>query len=89
MGFREDIMPGMKINEFELNYEDHGQGEAIVFLHGFTGSGQDWRYQLNGLRGKYRGITLDFRGHGKSEAPEEEKDYSIYLNSEDVLGLLP
>ncbi|MEW6186569.1 MAG: alpha/beta hydrolase [Thermodesulfobacteriota bacterium] len=81
-------MPGMKINGFELYYEDHGQGEAIVFLHGFTGSGQDWRYQLKALPGKYRGITLDFRGHGKSEAPEKEKDFSIYLNSEDVLGLL-
>jgi pimeloyl-ACP methyl ester carboxylesterase len=81
-------MPGIKINGLKLFYEDQGQGEAIVFLHGFTGSGRDWTHQLNALQGKYRGITLDIRGHGNSEAPTEEKDYSIYLNCEDVLGLL-
>ncbi|MCG2750335.1 MAG: alpha/beta fold hydrolase [Desulfobacteraceae bacterium] len=81
-------MPSIKINQLNFNYESVGKGEAIVFLHGFTGSHADWRFQMAAVKGQYRGIALDFRGHGKTEAPTPEKDYSIYLNAQDVRGLL-
>lgn len=81
-------MPQVQINQFNLNYEAVGVGKAVLFLHGFTGSGQDWANQMKAVRNNFRGITLDFRGHGKSEAPAEEKDYAIYLNGEDVYQLL-
>ena len=81
-------MPLIKINQLNLYYESVGQGEAIVFLHGYTGSNRDWRHQMAAIQSRYRGIALDLRGHGKSEAPGREGDYSIYLNCEDVRGLL-
>jgi pimeloyl-ACP methyl ester carboxylesterase len=81
-------MPQVQINRINLYYEAIGKGEAVLFLHGFTGSGQDWINQMKAVQNNYRGIVLDFRGHGKSEAPAEEKDYSIYLNGEDVYQLL-
>jgi 2-succinyl-6-hydroxy-2,4-cyclohexadiene-1-carboxylate synthase len=81
-------MPRVLINQINLYYEAMGSGEAVLFLHGFTGSGQDWINQMKAVQNSYQGITLDFRGHGKSEAPAEEKDYSIYLNGEDVYQLL-
>ncbi len=81
-------MPLAQINQVNLYYETVGKGEAVLFLHGFTGSGQDWVNQMKAIQNTYQAIALEFRGHGKSEAPAEEKDYSIYLNSEDVYHLL-
>lgn len=81
-------MTRVKVNNVILNYEDIGTGEAIVFLHGFTGSNKDWTNQMNAVKTNCRGIAIDFRGHGQSDAPSEEKDYSIYLNTEDLYQLL-
>ncbi|MBN1381300.1 MAG: alpha/beta fold hydrolase [Deltaproteobacteria bacterium] len=81
-------MTRININQVNLNYESAGQGDAIVFLHGFTGSHEDWRYQMAAVKDRFWGIALDLRGHGKSDAPTGEDDYSIYLNCEDVRGLL-
>ncbi|MBN1664545.1 MAG: alpha/beta fold hydrolase [Deltaproteobacteria bacterium] len=81
-------MATMRINNVNLHYETAGQGSTIIFLHGFTGSHQDWRYQTAAIEDRYRAIALDLRGHGQSEAPTSEAEYSIYLNCADVLGLL-
>jgi pimeloyl-ACP methyl ester carboxylesterase len=81
-------MPVADINGVHLNYEVAGQGEAVVFLHGMTGSTQDWANQVVALSPKYRAVALDMRGHGKSGAPPTEAEYSIPLFAEDVLGLL-
>jgi 2-succinyl-6-hydroxy-2,4-cyclohexadiene-1-carboxylate synthase len=82
------MMTMIRVNRVGLNYEEAGKGEAVVFLHGFTGSHQDWRNQIARIKGDYRCLALDFRGHGESEAPKQEQDYSIYHNVEDVYQLL-
>jgi len=71
-----------------LNYEVAGQGEAVVFLHGYTGSGQDWANQIPVLAPRYRVVALDLRGHGKSAAPSKEEEYSVPIFAEDVCALL-
>ena len=81
-------MPIANINGVDLNYEIAGQGEAIVFLHGMTGSTQDWTNQIAVLSPKYKVVALDQRGHGKSAAPSGEEQYSIPLFADDVLALL-
>ena len=81
-------MPIANINGVNLNYEIAGQGEAIVFLHGMTGSTQDWVNQIRVLSPKYKVVALDMRGHGKSAAPSREEEYSIPIFADDVFGLL-
>jgi len=81
-------MPTANINGVNLNYEVVGQGEAVVFLHGMTGSTQDWKDQFSVLSPNYRAVALDQRGHGKSEGPSGEEEYSIPIFAEDVYGLL-
>jgi len=78
----------LKVNNVNLNYEQMGEGEAVVFLHGYTGSTRDWRNQMPLVAEKFRAIAIDHRGHGKSEAPSAEDDYSIKIFSEDVYALL-
>lgn len=81
-------MGTVRANNVTLHYVSMGEGEAVVFLHGFTGSHEDWRNQMEAIKDRFRAIALDLRGHGQSEAPKSEEGYSIYLNCTDVLGLL-
>ena len=81
-------MPSFKSDQVNLHYESTGQGEAIVFLHGFTGSHKDWRFQIDAVKDRYRTVALDLRGHGRSDAPVNESDYSIYHNCDDLKRLL-
>ena len=81
-------MPIANINGVNLNYEIAGQGETVVFLHGMTGSTQDWENQIRVLSPDYRVVALDMRGHGKSAAPSREEEYSIPIFADDVFGLL-
>ncbi len=81
-------MPVLKVNGVNLYYEQSGQGEAVVFLHGYTGSGKDWVNQAAAISNRYKAITIDHRGHGKSEAPASEEQYSIKIFCQDVYALL-
>ncbi len=81
-------MPVLKVNGVNLHYEQFGQGEAIIFLHGYTGSGEDWSNQIAAISDKYKAIAVDHRGHGESEAPASGEQYSIKIFSEDVYALL-
>lgn len=69
-----------------LHYEEYGQGEPLVLLHGLGSSCQDWEYQVPELARQYRVILLDVRGHGRSDKPRER--YSIAGFSADLLALL-
>lgn len=62
-------MPTLKIKGINLYYEDQGTGEPILFIHGLGSSGQDWELQAAAFSPHYRVITLDLRGHGRSDKP--------------------
>jgi len=81
-------MPILSANNINLYYEETGEGETMVFLHGYTGSSQDWANQIPSVSKKYRAVAMDSRGHGRSEAPTEEEGYSVKIFSEDVYALL-
>ena len=81
-------MPIANINGANLSYEIVGQGETVVFLHGYTGSSQVWASQVPALSPRYRVVTLDQRGHGKSAAPSQKEEYSIQIFTDDVFALL-
>jgi len=75
----------LELSDAALRYEEHGEGPAVVFLHGFPLDRTVWRYQLGRLDG-FRRIALDLRGMGASAAPGG--DYSMATYASDVLGLL-
>jgi len=78
----------MNVNGVEINTVDKGNGEALVFLHGFTGSHADWTDQVGKTTDQYRTIAVDHRGHGQSSAPESESAYSIKIFADDVYAIL-
>lgn len=61
-------MPHLLANGANLWYEERGAGaETIVFAHGLLWSGRMFDAQVASLAGRYRCITFDFRGQGRSE----------------------
>ncbi|RMN38165.1 hypothetical protein ALQ64_05660, partial [Pseudomonas cannabina] len=41
-------------DECTLHYEEYGQGEPVLLLHGLGSSCQDWEYQIPALAARYR-----------------------------------
>jgi pimeloyl-ACP methyl ester carboxylesterase len=81
-------MPKVKVNGINLNYEIHGQGFPVFFLHGFSGTLNSWRSQVPVLSRDYRFIIYDARGHGQSDSPPELDRYSIDIVVEDLFQFL-
>jgi pimeloyl-ACP methyl ester carboxylesterase len=59
----------LEVNGIELHWEEAGEGEPLLWLHGALGCGADWRYIFDGPPAGYRVIAPDLRGHGSSTNP--------------------
>lgn len=82
-------MARVKINNFEIYYESHGAGAALILIPGFGSGAWTWFRQTEELSKNFRVITFDPRGIGKSKAGENDlQNLSMKTFVEDVLGLL-
>ena len=50
----------------KISYSDTGKGNAMVLLHGFLENQTMWQDLVPELSQKYRVITIDLLGHGKT-----------------------
>jgi 3-oxoadipate enol-lactonase len=57
--------PGLEA-EFELYHEDYGEGPAVVFAHGGSGTHMSWWRQIPTFSSEFRCITYAQRGYGFS-----------------------
>jgi len=48
------------------HYEIRGEGEPLLLLHGFTGTGADWRHVFKEPPAGFKLAIPDLRGHGRS-----------------------
>lgn len=68
-------MPTIKINNAEIYYEEQGAGsETILFSHGLLFSGEMFHKQVEKFKDRYRCMTFDFRGQGRSEVTKDGYD---------------
>ncbi|SFE37208.1 2-succinyl-6-hydroxy-2,4-cyclohexadiene-1-carboxylate synthase [Alteribacillus iranensis] len=65
-----------------------GEGEALLLLHGFTGSGQTWEYLIDDLKEDYFVIMVDIIGHGQSDHPRDVRKYDIKRVAGDIKAIL-
>src|SRR5947209_15182237 len=65
----------------EIFYKDWGEGQPIVFSHGWPLSADDWDAQMMFFvtRG-YRVIAHDRRGHGRSTQTSDGHDMDHYAD---------
>jgi len=65
----------------ELYYQDLGQGQPVVLIHGWPLSHRMWEGQINALaEAGYRCVAYDRRGFGESGKPAGGYDYDTFAS---------
>lgn len=60
-------MPDIMIGGVRLHYDIHGEGhETLVLIHGLMLASESWEAQVAHFAARYRVITFDLRGQGRS-----------------------
>ena len=76
-------------NGIRMAVYEQGQGEPVIFVHGFPELAFSWRFQLPALADAgFRAIAPDQRGYGRTTAPPNVEDYRIEELIADINGLL-
>ena len=85
-------MRTLDIGGVPIAYEDQGEGDAVVLVHGFAASVKEnwersgWISML--VRARRRVVALDLRGHGQSAKFYEPGAYSFDVFAGDVVALV-
>lgn len=85
-------MPKVHVNDIDMYYEIHGNGEPLVMIQGLgfeisamvTEPGKS-RY-IDKFTDKYRVIVFDYRGVGRTDKPD--MPYTIEMLADDTAGLM-
>jgi len=76
-------------NGIRMAVYEQGEGEPVVFVHGFPELAFSWRFQLPAIAAAgFRAIAPDQRGYGRSDTPPVVEDYRIQELIGDLCGLL-
>jgi len=79
-------MPKAKVQGIDLYYEVHGAGYPLVLIRGFGSNLDHWYCQTPAFSSRYRVVTFDNRGIGRSEKPDVP--YTISMMAGDTAGLM-
>lgn len=71
-----------------LHYVSAGEGETIVFFHGFPSFWYSFARQMDHFGREYRVIAVDGLGAGKSDAPRDVELYTLEAMGEHIIALL-
>lgn len=77
-----------RVRDLDVYYEVHGEGNAepLLLIHGLGSSTEDWEPQVSFFARRYKVVTYDVRGHGRTDKPKAL--YSVRLFSEDAAALI-
>jgi pimeloyl-ACP methyl ester carboxylesterase len=78
-------MSKLKINDISVYYEQHGEGEPVVFIPGFSSDHTIWGAVVDSFKAKYQVLLFDNRGSGQTDVPKGP--YSIEGMTEDLVAL--
>ena len=74
-------------DETMIHYTVSGSGDtAVIFIHGWLGSGCWWESQIKFFAGKYCVVTIDLAGHGKSG--KNRHDWSAKRYADDIVAVV-
>jgi pimeloyl-ACP methyl ester carboxylesterase len=81
-------MPMLDRDRVAIHYEVTGDGPALILTHGYSSTGEMWAGQIGPLSQRFKVITWDMRGHGRSDYPEDQNAYSEAATVADMAALL-
>lgn len=67
------------INGLKINYEEKGEGDLIVLLHGWGSNIKLFANMIDLLSKKYKVVAMDMPGFGESEEPKTAWDVGDYV----------
>jgi len=76
----------LSANGIEIHYVIEGEGPVVTLSHSLGCDLGMWDDQARALRGRYRVLRFDTRGHGQTSAPPGA--YSLEQMAEDFYGLV-
>ena len=78
------------VDGVRISFQEQGAGPTIVLVHGSGLSRAIWRGlgYTKALQERFHVVTLDLRGHGRSDKPQHEDAYSMDLLVGDVVAVL-
>src|SRR5262245_13012196 len=85
----EETMAFLQRGAARIYFEDVGRGEPIITIHGLSEDANYW--SESGITAKlaerYRVISIDMRGHGRTTVSSEPKGYDADTMAEDFNAL--
>jgi pimeloyl-ACP methyl ester carboxylesterase len=75
------------VNGIRLHYKSVGQGNLILFVHGFPEFWGAWENQLVEFGKDYQAVALDMRGYNLSSKPDDVEAYHAKHLIEDLRAL--
>ncbi len=79
-------MPIVKVDDINMYYETHGEGEPLILISGNGAESSQWKDMIPTFSKNYRVIPFDNRGAGRTDRPDME--YSMDMMAADVIGLM-
>ncbi|VAX28612.1 2-succinyl-6-hydroxy-2,4-cyclohexadiene-1-carboxylate synthase [hydrothermal vent metagenome] len=79
---------GITVNIVSQSSEIPNSKIPIVFLHGFTGSANDWKYSMQNVNDNYFPVAIDLPGHGDTEISENIVDYTSNAINNIILSVI-
>lgn len=61
-----------KVLSVKLSYQEIGAGDPLILIHGMGSGSSAWKLIIPSLQEKFRVITFDLPGHGKSPLDTEQ-----------------
>src|SRR3954466_12358153 len=75
----------VKLRGFNMYYETYGTGEPLLFIHGNSGSINNFLYQIPYFSKSYKVILADSRAQGKSIDGGDSLSYEMMADDLDAL----
>ena len=79
-------MPYVKVNDIQMYYEIHGEGEPLVLILGLGTDISEWGGIIHWLAEKFQVLAFDNRGVGRTDKPDIA--YTIEMMADDTAGLM-
>jgi 3-oxoadipate enol-lactonase len=79
-------MSVVKVNDINIYYETHGEGEPLILITGLNADITSWAFQTHEFAQKYKVTVFDNRGVGQTDTPDIP--YSSEMMADDTAGLL-
>ncbi len=79
-------MPYFTYQQYQINYLSEGQGEKLLFLHGWPANSRLWEAQIDYFSPNYQVIAIDWLGFGHSDKPLQY--HYTFTHQKDLLNTL-